>query len=192
MPHPLPLQPREDSEWYDHESGPVADLAFKRRPEVAKIQRKVDKRPQGFSFQVEPFYHDEVECGEGLRGLDQLGASGIEELHALRNLGHRVVPVIFVFDAECAVESLTLELRHLGLDVAHAGAQGTSCIALDSLFFLLFVAACSCALGSSGTRSLKCRQITRPSSFFKHSSGSSPERSQWRYRRRTPSAGCGP
>src|ERR1035441_7780193 len=49
--------------------------------------------------------------------------------------------------------------------------QGTSCIALASLcfFFLPVAGAWACALGSLGTRSLKCRVMTRPSSFFRRS-----------------------
>ena len=59
-----------------------------------------------------------------LGGLGQFRTGGIEEFHALGDLRHGVVPMVFILDAEGAVEVLALELRHLGFDIAHAGEIG--------------------------------------------------------------------
>jgi len=117
----------------------------------------------------------------------------LKELTHLATSGMELSQWYFILDAEIAVEMLALELGHLSFDICPRrcprARRASPWIHSSSSRSPRRV---SCALESSATRSLKCSVITRPSSFLRHSTGSSPERSQWPVSAQAPISGVRP
>ena len=133
-----------------------------------------------------------VLAGGELRRLGQFRAGGVEELHALGDLGHRVIPVVFVFHAERAVEMLALELGHLGFDVPDTGAPGHIVHGPGFSLLLLAYSGRYLRLGLLGNQVLEM-EADRPA--LPASSGippgPGPSAASGRCRRKPPSVGCG-